>query len=189
MKASESRLEETLMALAAQGDQRAFEDLYDRLKGLVYGLVLNMIGDRLTAEDVTVDVFAKVWEHAALFQPHKASVKTWVTSIARHRAIDELRRRRVRSDQQVPPWAQFPSSDLADPDALETRVEDRDLQSKVTAALASLPLEQREALALAYFRGYSHTKIAETLNRPLGTVKTHIRKAMDRLREMLGHKH
>lgn len=185
MKASESRLDATLMALAARGDERAFEDLYDRFKGLVYGLVLNIVGDGLTAEDLTVEVFAQVWKHAATYQPHKASVKTWVASIARHRAIDELRRRRIRLDREVPQWAQVPSAELADPDDLETRVEVRDLQSRVTAALASLPVAQREALALAYFRGYSHMRIAETLNRPLGTIKTHIRKAMEQLRGLL----
>lgn len=175
------------MALTARGDERAFEALYDRFRGLVFGLVLNVLGDRSSAEDVTLDVFTQVWKHAVLFQPHRASVKTWVASIARHKAIDELRRRRTRLDQAMPRWAVVQPSDLADPHAMETLIEDRDLQARIRAAIASLPDEQREALSLAYFRGYSHNRIAEALDRPLGSVKTHIRKAMQRLREIFGH--
>jgi len=171
------------MALVGRGDERAFEDLYDRFKGLVYGLVLNIVGDKSTAEDVMLDVFAQIWKHAILFQPQMASVKTWVASIARHRAIDELRRRRIRSDREIPQWAEAQTSDLADPDELETQYEIRDLQARVRAAIGALPDDQKEALALAYFKGYSHSRIAETLNRPLGSVKTHIRKAMQQLRE------
>ena len=171
------------MTLIAQGDEQAFEDLYDRYKGLVYGLVLSMVGDRPSAEDVMLDVFSQVWKHAVDFQPHMASVKTWVTRIAHHRAIDELRRRRSRPDQDIPQWPSVQPSELADPDELESRLEIHDLQTRVRAAIAGLPADQKEALALAYFKGYSHRRIAETLNRPLGSVKTHIRKAMQQLRE------
>ncbi len=175
------------MALVARGDERAFEDLYDRYRGLVYGLVLNIVGDKSTAEEVMLDVFTKIWKHAILFQPQMASVKTWVASIARHRAIDELRRRRSRADREIPQWAEVQSSALADPDELETQFEIHDLQTRVRKAIAALPDAQKEALALAYFKGYSHSRIAETLNRPLGSVKTHIRKAMQQLRETFSH--
>jgi RNA polymerase sigma-70 factor (ECF subfamily) len=183
MKPSEPHLEATLMALVARGDEQAFEELYDRYKGLVYGLVLNIVGDKSTAEDVMLDVFTQIWKHAILFQSQMASVKTWVASIARHRAIDELRRRRIRTDREIPQWAEDQPSSLADPAELETQFEIHDLQTRVRAAIASLPDDQREALALAYFKGYSHGRIAATLDRPLGTVKTHIRKAMQQLRE------
>lgn len=171
------------MTLIAQGDEQAFGELYDRYKGLVYSLALNMTGDKSTAEEILLDVFAQVWKHAVAFEPQRASVKTWVTSIARHRAIDALRRGRVRQDRQPPPWAEDPASALPDPADMEDQFEKHDLLRRVRAAIALLPIEQKEALALAYFKGYSHKRIAATLNRPLGTIKTHIRKAMQQLRD------
>lgn len=183
MKSSGTHSDAALMTLIAQGDERAFEALYDRYKGQVYGLVLNIVGDIATTEEVTLDVFSQIWKHAISFQPQMASVKTWLTSIARHRAIDVLRRRLRRPDQQVPKWAGAQPSSLADPDDLETQFALHDLQVRVRAAIASLPADQQETLALAYFKGYSHQRIAETLKRPLGTVKTHIRKALQQLRE------
>lgn len=188
MKAIEPYSEAVLLQLIAHGDEDAFEVLYHRYRSLVYGLVLNIVGDVSTAEDVTLDVFSQVWKQAVSFQPQMASFKTWVASIARHRAIDELRRRRSRPHQDVPRWAEIESSALADPHQLQAMLEYKDMQARVRAAIAALPVEQREALALAYFKGYSHRRIAEALNRPLGSVKTHIRKAMQQLRNMLDRK-
>ena len=80
------------MTLIAQSDESAFEELYDLYKDLVFGLVTNIVGDKPTAEEIMMDVFAQVWRHAIAFQAERASIKSWLLSIARHRAIDELRR-------------------------------------------------------------------------------------------------
>jgi RNA polymerase sigma-70 factor (ECF subfamily) len=185
-KLTDTPSETVLMTLIAQGDEQAFGELYDRYKGLVYSLALNMTGDKSTAEEILLDVFTQVWKHAVAFEPRRAAVKTWVTSIARHRAIDALRRGRVRQDRQLPSWAEDHAAALYNPADTEARFERHDLLGRVRAAIALLPVEQKEALALAYFKGYSHKRIAATLNRPLGTVKTHIRKAMQQLRDTFG---
>jgi RNA polymerase sigma-70 factor (ECF subfamily) len=112
-------------------------------------------------------------------------VSTWLTSIARYRAIDVLRRQSVRPEQHSVDWSEevldlIPGAD--DPE----EVADLALQrQRVHAAIAELPLDQKRVLALAYFNGYSHRQIAETLNQPLGTVKTRIRLAMQKLRHVL----
>jgi RNA polymerase sigma-70 factor (ECF subfamily) len=188
VKSGESLSDTALLQLITHGDEGAFEVLYHRYKSLVYGLVLNIIGDPFLAEDVTLDVFAQIWRQAFTFQPQLASFKTWVTSIARHRGIDELRRRRSRPHQQISQWAGIEPSTLADSRNMQSQLEDFELQDRVRTAIAALPVEQREILALAYFKGYSHRQIAETVNRPLGTVKTHIRKAMEQLRKTLDRK-
>ena len=188
MKAVEAYSEAVLLQLIAYGDEDAFEVLYHRYQGLVYGLILNIVGDPSTAEDVTLDVFSQVWKQAVSFRPQMASFKTWVASIARHRAIDELRRRRSRPHQDVPRWAEIEPSNLADSHQLQAMLEYKDLQVRVQSAIAALPVEQREALALAYYKGYSHRMIAKAVNRPLGSVKTHIRKAMQQLRNTLERK-
>lgn len=175
----------SILARVAQGESSGLNDLYDRYKTLVFSIALHVLRNREDAEEVTLDVFSKVWENAGDYTAKKATVKTWITAITRNRAIDLLRRRSIRFSAQNSGWTDacldcMPASD--DPSrSLEMAV----AKKHVTDALAQLPVNQREALSLAYFRGFSHSQIAEELAEPLGTVKTRIRSALQTLRKTM----
>jgi RNA polymerase sigma-70 factor (ECF subfamily) len=177
--------DERLIILVARADADALGVLYDRYHRLVFSLALNLLGDHATAEEITLDVFTRLWEKADTYRPEQAQVRTWLTSITRYRSIDVLRRWGARPEQHSVSWAELSApvvSDLAGPEeAAELSLQ----RQRVRAAIAELPPEQRQALALAYFKGYTHREIAEVLDQPLGTVKTRIRLAMQKLRQML----
>ena len=177
--------DQTLITRIAAGDERAIEVFYERYKRLVFGLTLHILRDAGLAEEVTLDVFLKVWAQASGFRAERASVKTWLVSIARHAAIDRLRRLSSRLDQYVPQWADDVLETLPDDCNVEGEVQEREIRQKVQTAIKSLPVEFRQALALAYFQGLSHSEISRKLNQPLGTVKSRIRSAMIKLRELL----
>lgn len=170
----------------AQSKSEALDTLYQRYSRLVFSLALNMVSDRAVAEEITLDVFTRVWEKAATYRPEQAQVNTWLVSLTRHRAIDWLRRQRVRLDGASLTWAEVSSGNMphaaGDPEkAAELALR----RERIQAAVAQLPFEQQETLALAYFKGQTHQQIAETLNQPLGTVKTRLRLAMQKLRHLL----
>lgn len=171
-----------LLQRVAAGDETALAALYDRYCRLIMSVALAVVGDRATAEEVTLDVFLTVWQRAADYDPRLAKAATWLTRLARNRAIDRLRREAVR-----PAAHSVAFSDTAPgrgPD-LETAVELALQRQRVRAAVAALPAEQRQALALAFFQGYSHSEIAGLLEQSLGTVKGRIRGGMVRLRQLL----
>ena len=177
--------DERLIRLIAQSQEGALAQLYDRYNRLVFSLALAIVNDRATAEEVTLDVFMRVWQKASTYRADQAKVSTWLTHIARHHAIDVLRRRAARPDQHAVHWEdtvlQAESSGHNPQDAAEISLR----HERIQAALAQLPPEQRQALSLAFFGGYSHSQIAELLQQPLGTVKTRLRLAMQKLRELL----
>ena len=175
--------DDVLVERIAAGDERALEILYDRYQGLVYSLMLRMLGDSGQAEEVTLDAFTRVWQQAAVYRASRAAVKTWLVNIARNRAIDVLRMRRSRVDGNSAMWADGELESLADNGTPEQNVTEFDMRSRVRAAIAELPEEQRAVLALAYFEGLSHSQIAEQLQQPLGTVKGRVRNAMRTLQE------
>jgi RNA polymerase sigma-70 factor (ECF subfamily) len=177
--------DETLVRLAARDDQDALGQLYDRYSRLVFSLALNMVGDRATAEEVTLDVFARIWEKGDTYRPERAQVSTWLTSITRHRSIDVLRRRGSRPEHHSMGWAEVSPDAMPSVDGPEEAADLALQRQRVWAAIADLSPDQQQVLALAYFNGYTHREIAEILNQPLGTVKTRIRLAMQKLREML----
>lgn len=175
----------SLMELLALKQEDALSDLYDRYGRLVYSVALNSVGDQATAEEIVQDVFVKVWEKAANYDATKAGVSTWLIRITRNRSIDELRKEKVRLDKTSISWSKVPfSAGLIGPGP-EEETELFWTQNLVRYALDTLPPEQREVLALAYFKGYSHREIAELLGIPLGTVKTRVRLAMQKLRLVL----
>ena len=174
-----------LIRLIAHADAGALDALYDRYNRLVFGLALNTVGDRSTAEEITQDVFVRVWERAGQYRVEQAKVSTWLTSIARHRAIDMLRRRGSRAESHSVAWDDLsPGAEpsVGGPDE-ETQLNLE--RRRVRTALAALPDEQKQVLALAYFRGYTQTEIAASLGQPLGTVKTRMRLGMQKLRIIL----
>jgi len=177
--------DKTLIALIARSNADALSVLYDRYNRLVFSIVLHIVGDRETAEEITLDVFTRIWENADSYHADLAQVTTWLTSIARNRSIDELRRRGVRAEQHSVHWADIPPDAVPRSNGLEAHTELSLQREHVRAAVAELPEEQRQVLSLAYFGGYTQREIAEALQQPLGTVKTRIRLAMNRLRDAL----
>ncbi len=174
-----------LIRLIAESHTDALRELYDRYNRLVFSVALAILGDRAVAEEATLDVFVRVWQGARTYRPERAKVQTWLIAITRHHAIDILRWQNSRPDvKSLSLEAIFLSNESAVSDPQE-RVELALQQARVREALAQLPAEQRQVLLLAFFRGYTHQQIAETLEQPLGTIKTRIRLAMQKLRQML----
>ena len=177
--------DERLISLILQSQEQALAQLYDRYHRLIFSLALAIVNDRATAEEITLDVFMRVWQKAATYRADQAKVSTWLTHIARHHAIDVLRRRAARVDHFAVHWEDAKSNSASSsPDPQEV-VEHSLRRRRIHAALAQLPPEQKEALYLAYFGGYTQSQIAEILKQPLGTVKTRLRLAMQKLREFL----
>ena len=177
-----------LLAQVAGGDERALGLLYDRYSGALYGIAGRIAGERADAEEIVLECFAQVWRDASRFQSDKGSVIAWLTVICRSRAIDLIRSRGRRArlaDSAVaadPDQAPGMGRGERDPDSAVTQ-DERAVQ--VAAALSGLSAPQREAIQLAYFEGLSQSEIAERLNEPLGTVKTRVRLAMQKLRDVL----
>jgi RNA polymerase sigma-70 factor (ECF subfamily) len=163
--------------------------LYDRYGRLVYSVAYHSTGNVEIAEEITQDVFVRACSNAHTYRSEKAKVSSWLVSIARHRAIDELRRRSIRPENSQVDWPEdvgmdhVPGMPLSEgPEQIvETSMQKRSLHQ----LMAELPPEQRQVLALAFFRGMSHSQIAELLAEPLGTVKSRVRLAMQRLRDRL----
>ena len=169
-----------LQAIAAR-DEAALAALYDRYHVLAFSLALRVVNDRGRAEDVVQDAFLSVWRKAASYAAGRGSVKTWLASIVRNRAIDIVRARRESDgdDEAVLLALRDPG-----PDILEAVTASLD-RTTIRDAVVQLPLEQRRAIAMAYFEGLSHSEIAEASGLPLGTVKSRIRLGMHRLRDLL----
>ncbi|WP_374690868.1 sigma-70 family RNA polymerase sigma factor [Accumulibacter sp.] len=162
-------------------DEQALAELYDAFAGRVYGLALRIVRQVQTAEEVTEDTFWQVWRQAPRFDPQRGSVAAWVLTIARSRALDAARR--------LDPAEPLDEERLAavagdsDPQDLLHAVQQ---EHRLHAALRTLDAVPRQLLALAFFRGLSHEEIASQMSMPLGTVKSQIRRALLRLRDLLG---
>ena len=174
-----------LIERIARQDEAALGELYDRYSRLVYSVAYRVVGDHGAAEEITLDVFARVWEKAGDYQPGRAKVLTWISRMTRNRAIDILRREEVRPLKHSIGWADVTSEPAAEGQDPEQTAGLTLEMERVRAAMASLPPEQQETLALAYFKGYTHSEIAQVLDLPLGTVKGRIRAGMQKLRQAL----
>jgi len=186
-RSTKSRFQEsdrTLIQQIGAGDQKAFGILYDRYKTLVFSLAIKITGSHETAEDITLDVFTQIWKNADKYHPEKGTLKGWIASIARYRSIDTLRRHKARSDINCPQWSDVQLETLPSNDNTGEALELAETRHKVSKAIAKLPEDQQEVLAMAYFKGYTHRQIAEALNEPLGTIKTRIRLGLQKLRQI-----
>jgi RNA polymerase sigma-70 factor (ECF subfamily) len=175
-----------LIEMIIRGRTDALSELYDRYGKLVYSIAYRVVSDAATAEEVTLDVFQRVWERASLYTASKASVSTWLSSMAHHRGIDHLRRAQARPVEvnAESPDMELPLSSDED-DGPERQTEIGIERARVRAALEKIPKEQREVLYLAYFEGLTQREIVERLGEPLGTVKTRLRLGMQKLRKLL----
>ncbi len=172
---------ELAVALAA-GSQDALAELYDRYSSLAYGIALRVLGDPGRAEDAVQEAFLNVWNRAAAFDPARGSLRSWLLTAVRNRSIDYLRGRGAheRQEQELQPVAATVA--LSDPWHEVSLKLERDA---VREAMTSLPPEQRQALELAYFGGYSQHEIANLTRVPLGTVKGRIRLALEKVSSYL----
>lgn len=174
-----------LLKLIAHEDKEALGQLYDRYGGLVFSIAIKSVGHQETAEEITQDVFLRVWQNARSYQVQKGKVSTWIARITRNRAIDMIRRYKIRPESQSVNWETAPHPEPRSANNVESKVEISARRDQVITAVDSLPKEQKESLALAFFWGYTHQEIADYLDLPLGTVKTRIRLAMQKLRRLL----
>lgn len=174
-----------LVALVARRDEAALAALYDRYSRLVFSIAFRVVGQRQLAEDITLDAFQSVWQAAASFRQDRGRFATWLMSVARHRAIDELRRLGVRPEGSTVELDHELSNSPAFSESVEELVSLEQQRAAVRRALADLPEAQRHALELAYFRGLTQQEISEQLATPLGTVKTRMRMGMQKLRRAL----
>jgi RNA polymerase sigma-70 factor, ECF subfamily len=165
----------------ARHDEASLAALYDRYHVLAFSLALRVVNDRGRAEDVVQDAFLAVWRKAGSYSEGRGSVRTWLTSIVRNRAIDLVRARRESDGDDEAVLLALRDGGPAVVDQVTASL-DRDA---IRAAIRELPCEQRQAIAMAYFEGRSHSEIAEVTGLPLGTVKSRIRLAMHRLRDGL----
>ncbi|MCW2926182.1 MAG: polymerase subunit sigma-24 [Thermoleophilia bacterium] len=174
------------MRLVADGDAAAFEQLYDEFGDLVYSIAIGMLRDAGRAEDAAQDVWIKVWNASAGFDPTRASVATWITTLAHRHVIDLIRRAKVRAaDRPGAEPGDETAARVSTGEDVATDAVNNAYTEDIRAAMAQLSEDQRRALELSYFQGYSQSEIAELLGKPLGTVKTYMFQGMRRLRELL----
>jgi RNA polymerase sigma-70 factor, ECF subfamily len=170
-----------------RGDQSAFSALYDRLSRPLYSLALRMLGDAGDAQDALQDVFLQIWSRAATYNPEQSTVFSWTVLLTRSRVIDRLRARKRRL-RVVDSATDDEDADVADASTIETAADTADRNdeaARVRSVLNNLPLEQREAIELAFFGDLTHHEIAVQLGEPLGTIKARIRRGLLKLRERL----
>ncbi len=181
--------EALMVAITVSRDELAFAVLYDRYVDLVYSASVRVLADSQLAEDASQDVFVRLWRRPETFIAERGRFLSWLMSVTRNRAVDELRartrrRRREGGSLGEPDEGATPlfSTECEDPPRSAELHED---QVVVRKALAELPLEQKRALQLAYFNGLTQQEIATVLHEPLGTVKTRIRLGMQKLRRAI----
>jgi RNA polymerase sigma-70 factor (ECF subfamily) len=178
---AERLADEELMPLIGDKDPEAFEVFYDRHGGVAYSLAYRIVGEQAAAEDVTQEAFISLWRSGTRFDSTRGSVRSWMLSIVRNRAIDHLRSKAGKApklafdDDSI--LEQRPAEEMTDEEAMR-----RETASEVRGALGTLPGDQSKVIELAYFGGFSHSEIAQMLGVPLGTVKGRMRLGLEKIR-------
>lgn len=167
-----------LVAIRDERDQTAFAELFTHFAPRVKGFLMKSGADAALAEECTQDVMATLWRKAHMFDPSRASVATWIFTIARNRKIDAFRKQR-RPEPEDLTWGPEAEPDQADALGLRQDID------QLTEAIARLPGKQRDLIQQAYFGDLSHSEISQITGLPLGTIKSRIRLALDRLRHAM----
>ncbi|MDQ3326898.1 MAG: sigma-70 family RNA polymerase sigma factor [Chloroflexota bacterium] len=173
-----------LVASLRSGDTDALAELSERHSGATYGLALRILADPGWAEEIAQDVLLRLWRKPELYDPARGELRRWLLSVTHHAAIDGLRGRRGTARASSAGPDALDGLRIDDPEPSE-RVWQRMQAQTVREALRQLPPAQREALELAYYKGYSQSEIAQSTGQPLGTVKTRLRLGLRKLRESL----
>jgi RNA polymerase sigma-70 factor (ECF subfamily) len=171
-----------LLAAAALGDRAAFAALYRETSPKLFAVSLRIVRERQLAEEVLQDSFVAIWNHASDYARAKSAPTTWMAAIVRNRSLDVLR----RGAHEVEDVDEALASTLVDASAAPARDAERAAQEhSIRECLGELEADQRQSIALAFFHGLSHSELARHLGKPLGTVKTHVRRGLLRLRDCL----
>jgi RNA polymerase sigma-70 factor, ECF subfamily len=170
-----------LLSRSALGDRQAFAELYETTRSKLFAVSLRIVRERPLAEEVLQDSFVSIWNHAADYAQAKSAPTTWMTAIVRNRSLDLVRRTREEPDVDDALAANLVDESAAPPREMQERAEAHALRH----CLEELEAEQRQSIALAFYHGLSHSELAAHLRRPLGTVKTHIRRGLLKLKECL----
>jgi RNA polymerase sigma-70 factor (ECF subfamily) len=177
LREAEKTRDRELMRRVVRGDQSALEELMARWSRPVYSLALRILRNPELAEEVSQDVFLKVWKHAAVFEEQRGAFSSWVLTMTHHGAIDVLRRAKARGAQVTSTLDHAMAATLPSPRPGVTQWQKLKLQE----ALRALPERQRRVVELAYFEGRTREEMARILGEPVGTVKTRLRDAIQRL--------
>lgn len=173
-----------LLAATAQGDQRAFRQLYETSSAHLFGLLLRILKRRDWAEEALQDCFLKVWQKAETYAPDKGAPLTWLMTVARYRALDLLRMK--RPEVEMPEEDEQQSLSFADHgQSPEDGAVEGEGIGRLENCMKGLQDEQRKSVLLAYYEGYTHQELAARLKAPLGTVKSWVRRGLSKLRECL----
>jgi RNA polymerase sigma factor (sigma-70 family) len=172
--------DEAIVALVARSEELALAELYDRHHRVAYGLALRVLRDEALAEDAVQEAFLAVWRTAGRFIPERAKASTWILTLVHRRAVDVVRREQRRRADSLDA-APEPGGGAVDEEAW-LRLQ----RERVQEALRQLPDQQREALELAYYGGFTQSELAERLGQPVGTIKSRMFNGLARLRELLG---
>ncbi|SLN40131.1 sigma-70 family RNA polymerase sigma factor [Roseisalinus antarcticus] len=171
---------EAMIARVSLGDRKAFAALYSATSAKLFGVALRVLNDRAEAEECTQEVFIRIWDAAGRYQSNGLSPMTWLITIARNRAIDRLRTRKTRPGD-LGEAAEVPSAGPG-PEALAIAASDRE---RIVACMGTLPQDRAEAIRRVYLEGETYQELADRFSMPLNTIRTWLRRGLQKLRECL----
>lgn len=188
-RAAEALLLESLVLRMAQGEQAALAELFQRCSARVHAVALSVLQRPEDAEEAVLDTFSQAWERAPAFDPARGEVLTWLLGMAWSRAVDRLRReRRHRRTEPLHPEDGAAAYTAFMDDPVPRLLDALDAESALAGARAQLSAVQQQVLALAFFEDLSHSEIGERTGLPLGTVKSHLRRALAQLSALMGER-
>ncbi|MBL8520631.1 MAG: sigma-70 family RNA polymerase sigma factor [Betaproteobacteria bacterium] len=171
-----------LLAQCGLGNRAAFKVLYESTKSKLFAVSLRIVRERHIAEEVLQDAFVNIWNNAAGYATQKSAPLTWMTAIVRNRSLDIVRRPKLEVADEDDWFTLHLEDEAPGPEGLLAESRDR---ARVERCMEALDAEQKQSIALAFYKGLSHSEVAEHLKRPLGTVKTHIRRGLLKLKGCL----